>query len=100
MRPCPENKWLFTPALQNAWGNLGYKANIGPVTNKQDLDQPAYLCCQNLVCLHQLSMTSENVDTEPSLQMHKLPLCPFLCVGWGGGVGGAGYFFFWRGGNG
>ena len=100
MRPCPENKWLFTPALQNAWGNLGYKANIGPVTNKQDLDQPAYLRCQNLVCLHQLSMTSENVDTEPSLQMHKLPLCPFLCVGWGGGGGRVLFFLEGGGGNG
>ena len=30
-------------------------------------------------------MNSENVDTEPSLQMHKLPSVLFL---WGGGGGG------------
>ena len=49
-------------------------------------------------------MNSENVDTEPSLQMHKLPsVCPFVCVcgggegqgtflrdGGGGGGGGGG----------
>ena len=36
-------------------------------------------------------MNSENVDTEPSLQMHKLPSVPFLCVCvWGGGGGGGG----------
>ena len=30
-------------------------ANIrpGPVTNKQDSDQPAYQCCQYFVCCHQ-----------------------------------------------
>ena len=40
-------------------------------------------------------MNSENVDTEPSLQMHKLPFILFLRgVGVGGG---AGYTFFWRG---
>ena len=40
-------------------------------------------------------MNSENVDTEPSLQMHKLPSVPFLCVCvWGGGGGGAEYTFF------
>ena len=49
-------------------------------------------------------MNSENVDTEPSLQMHKLPSCPFLrgvvgvCVGVGVG-GGAGYTFFGGGGG-
>ena len=33
-------------------------------------------------------MESENVDTEPSLQLHKLPsVCPFF-VGGGGGGGG------------
>ena len=53
MRPCPENKWPFSPALQNAWESLDYKANIGPVTNKEDSDQPAYPRCQHLVCLHQ-----------------------------------------------
>ena len=53
MRPCPENKWPFSPALQNAWESLDYKAKIGPVTNKEDSDQPAYPRCQNLVCLHQ-----------------------------------------------
>ena len=31
-------------------------------------------------------MNSENVDTEPSLQMHKLPSVLF-CGGWGGGEG-------------
>ena len=31
-------------------------------------------------------MDSENVDTEPYLQMHKLPCAHFVCVG-GGGVG-------------
>ena len=41
-------------------------------------------------------MNSENVDTEPSLQMHKLPSVLFLR-----GVGGGGrvHFFFWRGGR-
>ena len=48
-----KKKKPFSPDLQNAWESLGYKANIGPVTNKQDSDQPAYLRCQNLVCLHQ-----------------------------------------------
>ena len=44
-------------------------------------------------------MISENVDTEPSLQMHKLPSVLFLrgVVGVGDG---AGYTFFWRGGGG
>ena len=101
MRPCPENKWPFSPALQNALESLDYKANIGPVTNKEDSDQPAYPRCQNRVCLHQLSMNSENVDTEPSLQMHKLPSVLFfaggggcLCVCVGGGGQGT---LFWRG---
>ena len=41
-------------------------------------------------------MNYENVDTEPSLQMHMLPsVCPFVCV-WGGG-GGQGTFL--RGGG-
>ena len=84
MRPCPENIWPFSPALQNARESLGYKPNIGPVTNKQDSDQPAYPHCQNLVCLHQQSMNSENVDTESSLQMHKLP-SELFCGGGGGG---------------
>ena len=53
MRPCPENRWPFSPALQNAWDSLGYKTNIRPGTDKQDSDQPAYSQCQNLVCLHQ-----------------------------------------------
>ena len=42
-------------------------------------------------------MNSEKVDTEPSLQMHKLPSVLFL-RGWGGG-GGAGYTFFLEGGG-
>ena len=42
-------------------------------------------------------MNSENVDTEPSMQMHKLPSVLFL-RGWGGG--GAGYTFFLEGGGG
>ena len=41
-------------------------------------------------------MNSENVDTEPSLQMHKLPSVLFLR----GGGGGAGYTFFGGGGEG
>ena len=46
-------------------------------------------------------MNSENVDTEPSLQMHKLPYVFFFAGGGGGcGGGGAGYTFFWRGGMG
>ena len=52
IRHCPENKWPFSPALQNTWEGLSYKANVGPGFNKQDSDQPAYPCCQNLVCLH------------------------------------------------
>ena len=39
-------------------------------------------------------MNSENVDTEPSLQMHKLPSVLF----WGCG-GGAGYTFLEGGGG-
>ena len=86
MRPCPENKWPFSPALQNAWDSLGYKANIGPDTNKQDSDQPAYPHCQNLVCLHQQFINSENVDTEPSLQIHMLSYpCALFERGGGGG---------------
>ena len=51
-------------------------------------------------------MNSENVDTEPSLQMHKLPSVLFLeGVGvWGvcvlGGGGGGGVHFFLEGGRG
>ena len=42
-------------------------------------------------------MDYENVDTEPSLQMHMLPsVCPFLCVC---GGGGGGYFFEGGGGS-
>ena len=37
-------------------------------------------------------MNSENVDTEPSLQMHKLPSVLFC-----GGGDVAEYTFFWRG---
>ena len=41
-------------------------------------------------------MNSENVDTEPSLQMHKLPsVLFFFFLG-----GGAGYTFFGKGGGG
>ena len=50
-------------------------------------------------------MNSENVDTEPSLQMHKLPSVLFFFF-WGGGGGGGGWrgrggrvHFFWRGGR-
>ena len=43
-------------------------------------------------------MNSENVDTEPSLQMHKLPSVLFFLGG--GGEGGQGTLFFWRGGGG
>ena len=49
-------------------------------------------------------MNSENVDTEPSLQMHKLPSVLFLrgmvgvCVGVG--VGGGRVHFFLEGGGG
>ena len=44
-------------------------------------------------------MNSENVDTEPSLQMHKLPSVLFLrgVVGVCVGVGGQGTLFFGRG---
>ena len=42
-------------------------------------------------------MNYENVDTEPSLQMHMLPsVCPFFVCVWGGG-GGQGTFL--RGGG-
>ena len=44
-------------------------------------------------------MNSENVDTEPSLQMHKLPSVLFFCGG--GGCGGWGRVcFFLEGGGG
>ena len=41
-------------------------------------------------------MNSENVDTELSLQMHKLPSVPFFFLGGGGGggVGGGKVHFF------
>ena len=42
-------------------------------------------------------MNSENVDTEPSLQMHKLPSVLF-CGGGGGGGGGRVHFFLEGGG--
>ena len=35
-------------------------------------------------------MNSENVDTEPSLQMHKLSCAAFFFFFWGGGGGGGG----------
>ena len=41
-------------------------------------------------------MNSENVDTESSLQMHKLPSVLFLRGGGGGGV----HFFLEGGGGG
>ena len=47
-------------------------------------------------------MNYENVDTEPSLKMHKLPSVLFFCVCvWGGGGGGRQGTFFWseRGGR-
>ena len=49
------------------------------------------------VCINNLR-NYENVDTEPSLKMHKLPsVCPFF---WGGGGGGGGQgIFFWKGGG-
>ena len=43
-------------------------------------------------------MNSENVDTEPSLQMHKLLSVLFFCGEGGGGEQGT--LFFWRGGGG
>ena len=43
-------------------------------------------------------MNYENVDTEPSLKMHKLPSV-LLCV-WGGGGGGGGRVLFLEGGGG
>ena len=45
-------------------------------------------------------MNYENVDTEPSLKMHKLPSVGpffFVCV-WGGGGGGGGQGTFFGGG--
>ena len=52
-------------------------------------------------------MNYENVDTELSLKMHKLPSVLFVCLCvcvWGGGGGGGGggrvLFFFWREGGG
>ena len=44
-------------------------------------------------------MNYQNVDTEPSLKMHKLPSV-LLCVCVGGGGGGRQGTFFWRGGGG
>ena len=43
-------------------------------------------------------MNSENVDTEPSLQMHMLPSVLFF-VGVGGGRGVAAEYTFFRGGG-
>ena len=46
-------------------------------------------------------MNSENVDTEPSLQMHKLPSVLFCGgLGGGGGGGGQGTLFLEGGGRG
>ena len=45
-------------------------------------------------------MNSENVDTESSLQMHKLPSVLFLRGGGGGGGGGGVHFFLEGGGGG
>ena len=45
-------------------------------------------------------MNSENVDTEPSLQMHKLPSVLFLRGWWVGGGMGQGTLFFGGGGGG
>ena len=39
-------------------------------------------------------MNSENVDTEPSLQMHKLPSVPLFFWGGGGGGGRQSTLFF------
>ena len=72
MRLCPENKWPFSSALQNAWEGLSYKANIGPGFNKQDSNQPAYPRGRISCVFASKTMNSENVDTGPSLQMHKL----------------------------
>ena len=46
-------------------------------------------------------MNSENVDTEPSLQMHKLPSVLFFFWGGGGveGEGGRVHFFLEGGGR-
>ena len=49
-------------------------------------------------------MNSENVDTEPSLQMHKLPSVPFFFFffflgGGGRGEGVAAEYTFFRGGG-
>ena len=45
-------------------------------------------------------MNSENADTEPSLQMHKLPsVLFFLGGGWRGRGAGGRVHFFWRGGG-
>ena len=45
-------------------------------------------------------MNYENVDTEPSLKMHKLPsVGPFFCVCVCVGGGGGGYFFLEGGGG-
>ena len=44
-------------------------------------------------------MNYENVDTERSLKMLKLPSVFCVCV-WGGGGGGQGIFFGGRGGGG
>ena len=45
-------------------------------------------------------MNSENVDTEPSLQMHKLPSVLFLRGMVGVGGWGRVHFFFGGGGGG
>ena len=46
-------------------------------------------------------MNYENVDTEPSLKMHKLPsVLFFVCMCVCGGGGGRQGTFFWREGGG
>ena len=44
-------------------------------------------------------MNSENVDTEPSLQMHKLPSVLFFFFFGGGGGRQSTLFFGWGGGG-
>ena len=94
MRPCPENKWPLSPALQNAWESLDYKANIGPVTNKEDSDQPAYPPLSESCVFASIIYEFWECRHWTVCRCTSYPLSFFAGVG--GGVG-QGTLFLWRG---